>query len=190
MATSSMTVSANASIGRVAPLKVSEVQALRYAPRPASIKQRSLRVVADEKRGKGGEEGGRKFDDSVFGKMAKSPNFTLLAAAISKAGLEPTLTAPGPLTVFAPNDDAFLAAAKKQGVTKLELVNSPEMGDILKNHVLEGEVLSASLGSEQTTVGGGKLKIEGGKVNGATVKKADFKATNGVIHVVDAVLFP
>jgi hypothetical protein len=86
MATSSMTVSANASIGRVAPLKVSQVQALRYAPGPASIKQRSLRVVANEnaKRGKGGEEGGRKFDDSVFGKMAKSPNFTLLAAAISK----------------------------------------------------------------------------------------------------------
>lgn len=195
MATSSMTVIANARIGRVAPLKVSQTQALRYAPRPASIRQKDLRVVADEKRGKGGEEGGRKFDDSVFGKMAKSPNFTLFASAIAKAGLEPTLAGEGPITVFAPNDDAFIAAAKKLGVTKLELVTLPNILDILKNHVLQGEVLSSTLseGDEPTTVGGGTLKIStsgGVKVNGASVKKADFKATNGVIHVVDQVLLP
>jgi uncharacterized surface protein with fasciclin (FAS1) repeats len=149
--------------------------------------------MANEKQGKGGEEGGRKFDDSVFGKLAQSPNFTLLSSAISKAGLEPTLLGTGPFTVFAPNDEAFFQAAKDMGVSKLEIVSLPQMGDILKNHVLEGEVLSSSLkdGDEPTTVGGGKLKINvsgGVKVNGASVKKADFKASNGVIHVVDKVL--
>lgn len=193
---SSMTTCVNANVGRVAPcLKVSQTQALRYAPRPASLRQKAFRVMANEKQGKGGEEGGRKFDDSVFGKMAKSPNFTLLASAIVKSGLEPVLAGAGPITVFAPNDDAFAQAAKDLGVTKIEIVSLPNMGDILKNHVLEGEVLASTLtdGSEPTTVGGGKLKISvsgGVKVNGASVKKADFKATNGVIHVVDKVLIP
>lgn len=197
MASSSMTARGHATVARVnASLRVSQAQALRVAQRPATIRQhKAFRVMANEKQGKGGEEGGRKFDDSVFGKMAKSPNFTLLASAVTKSGLEPVLTGKGPLTVFAPNDDAFIAAAKEMGVTKIEILNLPNMADILKNHVLEGEVLSSSLseGAEPTTVGGGKLKISlagGVKVNGANVKKADFKATNGVIHVVDKVLLP
>ncbi|KAK9818062.1 hypothetical protein WJX72_006455 [[Myrmecia] bisecta] len=151
--------------------------------------------MANEKQGKGGEEGGRKFDNSVFGKLAQSPNFTMLASAVVKAGLEPVLTGKGPFTVFAPNDDAFTQAAKDKGVTKIEVLTLPGMADILKYHVLEGEVLSSSLseGDEPTTVGGGKLKISkagGVKVNGANVKKADFKADNGVIHVIDQVLSP
>jgi uncharacterized surface protein with fasciclin (FAS1) repeats len=151
--------------------------------------------MANEKQGKGGEEGGRKFDDSVFGKLAASPNFTLLSSAISKAGLEQTLSGKGPFTVFAPNDEAFYDAAKKLGASKLEVVSLPQMGDILKNHVLQGEVLSSSLkdGDAPSPIGGGKLKISksgGVKVNDANVKKADFKASNGVIHVIDKVLLP
>ncbi|EIE27701.1 Fasciclin-domain-containing protein [Coccomyxa subellipsoidea C-169] len=195
---SSMTVHTRVSssaFGRAAPrFRVSLTQALRLAPAP-NRHQKAFHVRANEKQGKGGEEGGRKFDDSVFGKLAKSPNFPLLSSAILKAGLEPTLVGKGPFTVFAPTDDAFFQAAKDLGVSKVELVSLPQMADILKNHVLEGEVLSSSLkdGDEPTTIGGGKLKISvsgGVKVNDATVKKADFKATNGVIHVVDKVLLP
>ena len=57
-----------------------------------------------------------------------------------QAGLEPTLLGKGPYTIFAPNDDAFFQAAKDMGVSKVELVSLPQMADILKNHVLEGEV--------------------------------------------------
>ncbi len=54
--------------------------------------------------------------------------------------MEPTLVGKGPFTVFAPNDEAFFQAAKDMGVSKVEVVSLPQMADILKNHVLEGEV--------------------------------------------------
>jgi len=59
------------------------------------------------------------------------------------------LSGPGPFTMFAPDDDAFAAAAKKLGVTKLELMNLPTLGDVLKNHVVAGKVLSSDLRCEQ-----------------------------------------
>lgn len=66
------------------------VSGLRAASRHSQIKQRgSLLIMANEKQGKGGEEGGRKFDDSVFGKLAKSPNFTLLASSAVKVRRPP-----------------------------------------------------------------------------------------------------
>ena len=103
--------------------------------------------------------------------------------------------APGPLTVFAPNDDAFADVIKTLKITKLQLMELPNLPDILKNHVVAGSVLSSDLkeGQELTTLGGGKLKVTlagGAKVNGVPVTKADIKATNGIIHAVKSVLLP
>ena len=84
---SSMTVPTRASssaFSRAAPrFRVSLTQALRLAP-AHKRHQKAFHVRANEKQGKGGEEGGRKFDESVFGKLAQSPNFTLLSSAIMK----------------------------------------------------------------------------------------------------------
>jgi len=100
-----------------------------------------------------------------------------------------------PPQLFAPNDDAFAEVIKALKITKLELINLPNLGDILKNHVVAGAIMAADLkeGQELTTLGGGKLKVTlagGAAVNGVKVTKADIKSTNGVIHAVKSVLVP
>ena len=102
---------------------------------------------------------------------------------------------PGPLTVFAPNDDAFTEVIKALGTTKLGLMALPNLADILKYHVVAGSVMSSDLkeGQELTTLNGQKLKVTlagGAAVNGIKVTKADIKATNGVIHAVKSVIVP
>jgi uncharacterized surface protein with fasciclin (FAS1) repeats len=162
----------------------------------AKSARRSLSVLAAEGGGssKGGEEGGKKFDRSCFGVIASNANYMILGSLITKAGLEETLTDPnGKFTVFAPDDDAFAAAAKKLGTTKLGLADLPNLADVLKNHVVSGEVKSTDLteGGEVATLGANPIKATlagGAKVNGAKVKKADIKVTNGIIHAITEVL--
>ena len=129
---------------------------------------------------------------SVYGSVAKNANYLILGSLIAKAGLDKTLMdANSKFTLFAPDDDAFGAVAKKLGITKLELGDLPNLAEILKNHVVAGEVLSAALvdGGEVTTLGGAKLKASAGpKVNGVAIKKKDIKVTNGIIHAVPEVL--
>jgi uncharacterized surface protein with fasciclin (FAS1) repeats len=144
---------------------------------------------------KGGEEGGKAFDRSVYGIVASNANYITLGSCLDSAGFEGTLTGAGPFTLFAPNDDAFAGALKALGTTKLELRNLPALPDILKNHVVSGSVLAGDLkeGQELTTLGGGKLTVTlagGAKVNGVKVTKTDIKATNGIIHAVAGVLTP
>ena len=106
-----------------------------------------------------------------------------------QAGLAGALGGAGPFTVFAPDDDAFNAACKKLGVTKLALMDLPNLGDVLKAHVVAGAVLSSDLKEGQVveTLGGKKVTITlagGAKVNGIKIKKADVKAANGIIHAI------
>lgn len=157
----------------------------------AMTARRSLVIRAAGGQGKGGEEGGAVFDKSVFGTIAKNAQYMMLGSLIIKAGLDKTLMDPNAkFTIFAPDDDAFAAAAKKLGVTKLELQNLPNLADILKGHVLSGEVLTSSFSGDVTTVGGNSLKVEsaGPSVNGIKLKKKDIKVTNGIIHAIGEVL--
>lgn len=161
------------------------------AVRPTIAPRRSLCIVA----AKGGEEGGKTFDKSVGGILCSNANFAVLASGLGKAGIVDTLMGPGPFTVFAPDDDAMAALAKKLGCSKIELLSRPELPDILKYHAVAGKVTSKDLseGQEVETLGGKKLKITlagGVKVNGVKVVRADFPATNGVIHKVAEVLVP
>ena len=101
----------------------------------------------------------------------------------------------GPFTLFAPNDDAFADAARALKISKIELMALPNLGDILKYHVISGKVMSTDLteGMQAPTVNGKALSISlkgGVTVNGKKVKKADVKTSNGVIHAIDAVLIP
>jgi transforming growth factor-beta-induced protein len=123
-------------------------------------------------------------------------SFTILAKALTEAGLVETLKGDGPYTVFAPTDEAF---AKLPQGTVDELLKDPEgaLADILTYHVVPGKVMSTDLsdGMMADTVQGDQLKIsiaEDGTVmvNDATVTQADIQASNGVIHVIDTVLLP
>ncbi|KAG1679412.1 hypothetical protein FOA52_007703 [Chlamydomonas sp. UWO 241] len=160
----------------------------RPAMRMAPAVRRPLVVVAS----KGGEEGGKTFGKDAYGIIAGNANFSLLGSALTKAGLGETLMGAGPFTVFAPNDDAFGAAAKKLGITKVDLLALPNMKDILLYHVVSGNVSSAELkeGMSIKTVNGKSITYSNGTVNGAKITKKDFKTANGVIHVIDAVLLP
>jgi uncharacterized surface protein with fasciclin (FAS1) repeats len=123
-------------------------------------------------------------------------HFKTLAAAITAAGLVDTLKGNGPFTVFAPTDDAF--AKLPPGTVDGLLKDIPKLTAILKYHVVAGKVAAADVmkldGKTATTLNGGNLKVstQGGvKLNGNVhVTKTDVAASNGLIHVIDAVLMP
>ena len=123
-------------------------------------------------------------------------SFKTLAAALTAAGLVDTLNGAGPFTVFAPTDDAF--AKLPEGTVDKLLKDVPKLKAILTYHVLGSKVMAAEVmkmdGKTAKTVNGADLKIttQGGvSLNGNVhVTKTDIDCSNGVIHVVDAVLMP
>ena len=122
-------------------------------------------------------------------------SFTTLVAAVQAAGLVDTLKGEGPFTVFAPTDEAFAALSEGTVATLLLPENKDQLIAILTYHVVSGKVMSGDLSNGMTaaTVQGGDVTImtEGGvTVNGANVVSADIEASNGVIHVIDAVILP
>lgn len=122
-------------------------------------------------------------------------SFTTLVAAVEAAGLVETLKGEGPFTVFAPTDAAFAALPAGTVDNLLLPENKEQLTSILTYHVVPGAVMSTDLtdGMEAATVQGGDVTIttEGGvKVNDANVTQADIATSNGVIHVIDAVIMP
>jgi len=123
-------------------------------------------------------------------------SFTTLVAAVQAAGLSGVLQGEGPFTVFAPTDQAF--AALPAGTVEALLADPATLATILTFHVVPGRVTAADIvgagGAQPTTVQGQTLNITvvngGVRVNGAQVTTADIAASNGIIHVIDAVLLP
>jgi len=123
-------------------------------------------------------------------------SFTTLAKALEAADLIGALKGPGPFTVFAPTDEAFakLPAGTLDSLLKPE--NKGQLEMILKYHVVPGKVLSkeAMKLSSADTLAGPKitLAVQNGSLfaNGSKVITADVEASNGVIHVIDAVMLP
>ena len=123
-------------------------------------------------------------------------SFKTLAAAVTAAGLVPTLKGAGPFTVFAPTDEAF--AKLPAGTVEALLKDIPKLTAILTYHVVSGKVMAADVvtmdGKSAKTVNGAEVKIStagGVKLNGtANVVKTDIECSNGVIHVLDAVILP
>ncbi len=123
-------------------------------------------------------------------------SFNTLVAAVQAAGLEATLRSDGPFTVFAPTDDAFAALPEGTVENLLKPENKEQLAAILTYHVVSGKTKSKDLAGKTldvATVNGADVSIDGTdgvKVNGANVINADIYTSNGVIHVVDAVLIP
>jgi uncharacterized surface protein with fasciclin (FAS1) repeats len=125
-------------------------------------------------------------------------SFSTLLAAAEAAGLVDTLSGEGPLTVFAPTDEAFAVALDDLGLTAEELLASDDLAGILTYHVVPGNVLAADVvgldGQSVATVNGAEVAIavdgDTVMVDDATVTATDIMASNGVIHVIDKVLLP
>ncbi|ADG69389.1 beta-Ig-H3/fasciclin [Planctopirus limnophila DSM 3776] len=123
-------------------------------------------------------------------------SFKTLVAAVQAADLVDTLKSKGPFTVFAPTDEAFAKLPKGTVESLLKPENKEKLIAILTYHVVPGKVMAKDVVNltEAKTVQGSAVKIavEGGKVSvgGANVVKTDIVTSNGVIHVIDAVMLP
>lgn len=121
-------------------------------------------------------------------------NFTTLVAAVKAAGLVDALSGEGPLTVFAPTDEAF--AKLPEGTVEGLLKDKEALTAILTYHVVSGSVMAADVVKldKAQTLNGQNVTItakDGSvKIDNATVIKADIQASNGVIHVIDEVILP
>lgn len=126
----------------------------------------------------------------------KAGKFNTLIAAVKAAGLVETLKGEGPFTVFAPTDEAFARLPKGTVESLLKPENKEKLIAILTYHVVPGKVMAKDVVSltEAKTVQGSAVKIavNGDKVSidGANVLKTDIETSNGVIHVIDAVILP
>ena len=135
-------------------------------------------------------------DKDIVDTAVAAGEFKTLATALTAAGLVETLKGEGPFTVFAPTDAAFakLPAGTLDMLLKPE--NKEQLTAVLAYHVVAGKVTAADVAklTEAETVNGAPVSIavNGEKVmiNEATVSGADVAASNGVIHVIDAVLLP
>lgn len=131
--------------------------------------------------------------DDIVETAAKAGSFETLLAAAKAAGLVEALKADGPLTVFAPTDEAF--AKLPAGTVEALLQDKQKLQAILTYHVVPGKVMASDVVMMETapTLFGQPLAIETGegvRVGGANVLKTDIAASNGVIHVIDAVMMP
>ena len=134
-------------------------------------------------------------DKDIVDTAVGAGNFTTLVAAVQAAGLVDTLKGAGPFTVFAPTDAAFAALPAGTIEDLLKPENKDTLVAILTYHVVAGKVMSSALteGMTAATVQGSNVTftLEGGaKINGAPISAADIEASNGVIHVIDAVILP
>ncbi|SDI82324.1 fasciclin domain-containing protein [Salipiger marinus] len=134
-------------------------------------------------------------DSDIVETAQANGSFSTLLAAAEAAGLVETLKGDGPFTVFAPTDEAFAALPEGTVDTLLQPENKDQLTSILTYHVVPGKVMSTDLtnGMEAETVQGSMVTImtEGGvTVDGANVVTPDVEASNGVIHVIDAVIMP
>jgi uncharacterized surface protein with fasciclin (FAS1) repeats len=145
---------------------------------------------------------------TIVENAVNSPIHTTLVAAVKAAGLVDTLNSPGPFTVFAPTNDAFAKLPPGTVDTLVKPENKAALTKILTYHVVPGRVTAKDI-AEGIKAGGGKYEmttVEGGKLTAtmsgkkimltdekggmATITTANVYQSNGVIHVIDAVLMP
>ena len=145
---------------------------------------------------------------NIVENAVNSADHTTLVAAVKAAGLVDTLQGPGPFTVFAPTNNAFGKLPAGTVDTLLKPENKDALIKVLTYHVVAGRMSATDLKkaikagkgkAELTTVSGGKLwammkgnmiELKDEKGGMATVTQGDVFQSNGVIHVIDAVVLP
>ena len=147
------------------------------------------------------ENNDKPVDNTVTGLAVKTPNLSILVQALTRANLATTLQGAGPFTVFAPTNAAFTTFLTANNFTSIDQVPTEVLTRILLNHVVSGNVKSTDLrtGYVKTlatspTSGTNTMSMfvnlaSGVRLNGiSSVTTPDIIASNGVIHVVDAVI--
>tara|TARA_R100000005_G_scaffold95518_1_gene77287 strand:+ start:1272 stop:1790 length:519 start_codon:yes stop_codon:yes gene_type:complete len=125
-----------------------------------------------------------------------NPDFSTLVAALQAAGLVEALSGEGPFTVFAPTNAAFAALPAGTLDDLLKPENKDTLSAVLTYHVVPGKVMAADVVklTEATSLQGDTIAVSatdaGVKVDAANVTATDISASNGVIHVIDAVILP
>ncbi len=134
---------------------------------------------------------------SIYDVLAANSNYSSLVKALDTAGLSSALDAPaGEYTIFAPTNAAFTALRNRFNLSEAQLLALPELADTLRYHVLTGVTPAESLadGAQATTLLGKDVNFEvdgtAAKINGANIVANDIAASNGMIHVIDAVIIP
>lgn len=127
---------------------------------------------------------------------AEAGTFNTLIAAAQAAGLVEALKGGGPITVFAPTDEAFAKLGEDKINQLLEPENKDLLAAILTYHVVPGKVMAKKVveANALDTLNGQRVDIlvndEGAFIDGAKIVTTDIKASNGVIHVIDSVILP
>jgi uncharacterized surface protein with fasciclin (FAS1) repeats len=139
-------------------------------------------------------------EETIVDVAAGNPDFSTLVTAVEAADLAETLSGDGPYTVFAPTDAAFEQLPSGTLDTLLEPANQEQLAGVLTYHVVPGTVMAADVepGSVTTVNGapftvsadGGTVTLTDARGGTANVVQTDIVASNGVIHVIDAVLLP
>ena len=135
-------------------------------------------------------------DKDIVDTAVSAGSFKTLVAAVQAAGLVDVLKSDGPLTVFAPTDEAFAKLPAGTVANLLKPENKDKLVAVLTYHVVPGRVTSDKVAGLRSakTVNGQELKIttkDGGvMIDNAHVVAVDIAASNGVIHVIDSVVLP
>ncbi|HPF27710.1 MAG TPA: fasciclin domain-containing protein [Steroidobacteraceae bacterium] len=144
----------------------------------------------------GGMKGDQAKLTDIVDTAVAAGQFKTLAAALTAADLVDTLKGAGPFTVFAPTDDAFAALPAGTVENLLKPENKKKLQQILTYHVVAGKVTAAEVVKLKSakTVEGQSVAIAAQdgtvKIDGATVVTPNVMASNGIIHVIDAVILP
>ena len=179
-------------VTRAAPLKAKDIQSLgiTLADKKAGPFRLELSWIRAEKRTvteDATSPGGKDIVDTAVA----AGKFKTLVAAVKAAGLVDSLKAEGPLTVFAPTDEAFAKLPEGTVEELLQPENRDKLIAVLSYHVVQGKLMLSTQSLE--TLEGQSLTIktpESFEVNGAIVITSDIEASNGVIHIIDSVLLP
>jgi uncharacterized surface protein with fasciclin (FAS1) repeats len=148
-------------------------------------------------------------NETIVANASKASNLSTLVAAVQAAGLVETLQGPGPFTVFAPDNAAFDKIPEATRTALMQPAMKADLTKILTYHVVAGRLTAADIASQAQanggtatleTVQGEELKVAAGpndtwvitdaKGGKSTITQADVAQSNGVVHVVDAVLMP
>jgi len=135
-------------------------------------------------------------DKDIVQVAAEAGSFDTLIKAVQAAELVDALKGEGPLTVFAPTDEAFAKVPAETLAALLKPENKKQLQAVLTYHVVSGKVMAADVLklTKATTLNGqdASITVKAGSVmvEGAHVVKTDIPASNGVIHVIDAVILP
>lgn len=123
---------------------------------------------------------------SIMDWLNANEEYSQLAAALTKTGLDQVLAAEGSFTLFAPTNEAF--AALPEGT--LDSMDAQQLTNLLRNHIVAQKLTSEDLAAAETieAVSGTMLPVSGDQVGGASIAEADIEASNGMIFVIEQVI--